>query len=113
MRKARILLALGTWVAVLPYLGFPYSWKDTLCFITGLVIICFSYVLYKENKSKEEKTEKVFDNFSENKNFEDVVTDVGRLEDMKESRRTTSHHERERSTSEIEEYRHAPPDETI
>ena len=65
MRKARILLFLGTWIAVLPYLGFPYSWKDTLSFLTGLVIICFSYVLYKDSKKKEVK-EKTFDNFKEN-----------------------------------------------
>jgi len=65
MRKARILLILGTWVAILPFLGFPYSWKDTLYFLTGIVLICFSYILYKDSKSKENK-EKTFDNFKEN-----------------------------------------------
>ena len=69
MRKARILLIFGTWVAVLPYLGFPYSWKDTLSFLTGLALICFSYVLYRDSKTKEKKT---FDNFRENDEFTDV-----------------------------------------
>jgi len=65
MRKARILLILGTWVAILPYLGFPYSWKDTLSFFTGIALIGFSYVFYKDARKKEHK-EKTFDNFKEN-----------------------------------------------
>ena len=71
MYKARILLFLGTWIAVLPYLGFPYSWKDTLSFLTGLILICLSYLLYKDYKSKEKK-EKTFDNFRENNDFKNT-----------------------------------------
>jgi len=69
MRKARIVLALGTWLAVLPYLGFPYSWKDNLTTLSGLALIYVSFLLYKEFKIKEIKEEKTFDNFSENKFF--------------------------------------------
>ena len=65
MRKARILLILGTWVAVLPYLGLPYSWKNILFTITGLGLIYFSYVLFRNSKKK-----KNFDNFRENYDFE-------------------------------------------
>jgi hypothetical protein len=66
MSKARILLFLGTWVAVLPFLGFPYAWEDTLFFFTGLVLILLSYLLYKDIKAKEIMKEKTFDNFKEN-----------------------------------------------
>ena len=66
MTKARILLILGIWVAMLPYLGFPYFWKAILFTITGLGLIYFSYILYKESKIIETK-EETFDNFSENK----------------------------------------------
>lgn len=72
MRKARILLFLGIWVAVLPYLGFPYSWKDTLFTISGLGLIYVSYMLYQESKTEEvedpsaQAEKKTFDNFSEN-----------------------------------------------
>ena len=67
MRKARLLLVLGIWVMILPYLGFPYSWKDSLTTITGLGLIYVSYLLYKESKKMQEsKEEKTFDNFSEN-----------------------------------------------
>lgn len=68
MRKARILLVLGTWVAILPYLGIPYSWKNILSTITGIGLMYFSYVLYKNHKIKENQ-KKVFDNFRENNDF--------------------------------------------
>jgi len=69
MRKAYILLILGVWVTVLPYLGFPYSWKDILMNFTGIGLVYLSFRLYKESKIKEIKEEKTFDNFSENKFF--------------------------------------------
>jgi heme O synthase-like polyprenyltransferase len=65
MRKARILLIVGIWIGILPYLGFPHSWKDILTSLSGLGLIYLSYTFYKENKKKE--NEKTFDNFSENK----------------------------------------------
>ena len=67
MKKARILLILGIWVAVLPYLGFPNSWKNVLLTLSGLGLIYFSYVLYKQSKAVEKVIEETFDNFSENK----------------------------------------------
>lgn len=70
MQKARTILILGIWVAILPYLGFPYIWKNILFTLTGLGFMYFSYILYKESRNAEGKKElKSFDNFSENKNF--------------------------------------------
>jgi len=68
MKRARILLFLGIWVAVLPYLGFPSSWKSILFTISGLGLIYFSYIFYKESKA-DEKQAKTFENFSENNAF--------------------------------------------
>jgi len=68
MRRAYIFLFLGIWVAILPYLGFPHSWKNILFTISGLGIIYFSFILYGEYKGKEKQV-KTFDNFSENNNF--------------------------------------------
>lgn len=65
MRKARILLVLGIWVAILPYLGLPYFWKNVLFSVSGLVLVYFSYLLYQDSKKDAVKT---FDNFSENMN---------------------------------------------
>ena len=61
-------MILGVWVAILSYLGFPSSWKDILFTLTGLGLIYFSYVLYTEFKGKD--SEKKFDNFRENTNFQ-------------------------------------------
>ena len=69
MLKVRVLLIIGIWVTVLPYLGFPYSWKDILFTLSGIGIVYISYVLYKELKLKEVKEEKTFDNFRENHDF--------------------------------------------
>ena len=68
MLKARIFLFLSVWIIILPYLGFPYSWKNFLFTISGLGLVVFSYIFYKEYKTKENK-DKSFDSYSENSNF--------------------------------------------
>jgi hypothetical protein len=68
MSKIKIIFILGIWVAILSYLGFPYSLKNILFFITGLGIMYLCYLLYRDLKVGETK-EKTFDNFSENGNF--------------------------------------------
>jgi len=68
MRKIRAVLILGIWVAVLPYLGFPYLWKNILFSISGLGFIYLSFVFYREFKLREEVS-KIFDNFRENSDF--------------------------------------------
>ena len=55
----------------MPYLGFSYSFKNKLFFITGLGIIYFAYVMYKNSKAGEKKQKKVCDNFSENSDFKE------------------------------------------
>jgi hypothetical protein len=66
MQKMRIFLFLGIWITILPYLGFPYSWKDALTTLSGLGLVYLSFVLYREPKTKGLKIEKTFDNFKEN-----------------------------------------------
>lgn len=68
MLKARLVLILGIWVAVLPYLGFPFYVKNIIFVITGFVFVYISFVLYKDHKTKEGSD--LFDTFSENKDFE-------------------------------------------
>ena len=75
MRKARILLFLGIWVTIIPYTGFPYSWKDILTTLSGLVLVYFSYTLYSEYKAKE-KRKKTFDSFRENSNFKEAKKEI-------------------------------------
>ena len=73
MSKIKIILGLSIWVTILSFLGFPYSLKSILFTVSGLVLIYFSYVSYADLKAGETK-EKVFDNFSENNNFNENET---------------------------------------
>jgi hypothetical protein len=66
MKKARTLLILAIWVAILPYMGFPMLWKNLLFLATGLALAYISYLEYRKAKPKEIRAKKVFDNFSEN-----------------------------------------------
>jgi len=66
MRKERIVLLLGIWVAILPYLGFPMLWKNILFTLSGLGLMFVSFLIYREAKSNNQ-TGKTFDNFSENR----------------------------------------------
>ncbi|MEJ0002212.1 MAG: hypothetical protein WDN09_03510 [bacterium] len=67
MQRARILLAFGVWIAVLPYLGFPIAWKNIFFVVTGVGLAYFGYVLYREHKVRTGR--QTFDNFSENRDF--------------------------------------------
>lgn len=69
MSKARILLILGIWVAILPYLGFPNLFKKLLFTLTGLALVYFSFLLYKMYKKENNIQQKTFENFSENREF--------------------------------------------
>lgn len=64
MNKARTFLIFGIWIAILPYLGFPISWKKTLFTLTGLFLIYLGYLAYREYKKNS--AQKTFENFSEN-----------------------------------------------
>lgn len=68
MKRARILLFWGLWVAVLPYLGFPYLWKNILFSLSGVGMIYVSFIFYKEHK-KRTAGGTTFENFSENSDF--------------------------------------------
>ena len=66
MRKGRMLLILGVWVAALPYLGFPYFWKNILLTAFGLIVALSGYFSYQELRvRKESKPE----NFKESETF--------------------------------------------
>ena len=73
MSKVKILLFSGIFISILPYLGFPFALKSLLISLCGLEIIYLSYIFYGENKEKTKTEEEVFDNFSENNDFVEVV----------------------------------------
>lgn len=56
MRKERTLFVIGVWVAVLPFLGFPNSWREVFFVITGLALVCLAYLFYNQAKTRILKT---------------------------------------------------------
>jgi len=66
MSKSRILFILGVLIAVLPYLGFPYFWKNILFTLLGLGLAFFAYMIHRELKGNIVKDKENFENFSEN-----------------------------------------------
>jgi hypothetical protein len=66
IEMARILFFIGIWVAVLPYLGFPYFIKNLLFIFTGFFIIYLSLLIYRRLKPKKKE---IPENFFENSSF--------------------------------------------
>ena len=63
MNKVKTILIIAIWVAILPYLGFPYFIKNTLFTLSGLAILSLGYLTFKTLGAEKEKD--VFDNFTE------------------------------------------------
>lgn len=70
MRKERSLFLIGLWVIVLPFLGFPNSWKITLSFLTGILIIYIAYLFYLETKERLSKINNEEKSFVDNMNHQ-------------------------------------------
>jgi hypothetical protein len=56
----RLFQWIGVWVAVLPFLGFPTSWKQILSITTGVAIIIISYLYLRRRAIPKTKTEQTF-----------------------------------------------------
>lgn len=71
MKKERMLLFIGVWVALLPNLGFPENWRKILFLLTGLFIILISYIMYRRKRQqaiyslKKDQQNHVMNTFSE------------------------------------------------
>jgi hypothetical protein len=52
MSKEMAVIAFGIWVAVIPYLGIPGSWRTILLVLTGFAIIALGFFLRAEMLSR-------------------------------------------------------------
>lgn len=50
MSKQKAIFFIGLWVAVLPFLGFPGSWKRVFFVATGVGLAYLGYILNKQAK---------------------------------------------------------------
>lgn len=67
MSKQKAIFFLGIWVAILPFLGFPGSWKRVLALISGAGIAYLAYLLNKEKVMQSHLSHNHHAAFVENK----------------------------------------------
>jgi hypothetical protein len=71
MRKEKTLFIIGIWIVIIPFLGFPDTWRKILLTITGFMLVYLAYLYHQQNKerlSKVENPSKTFvDNIGNNK----------------------------------------------
>jgi len=52
MRKERTLFIIGLWVAILPFLGFPSTWRKIFFVIIGLALVFLAFLFYNQTKKR-------------------------------------------------------------
>jgi hypothetical protein len=67
MSKNKIILILGIFIAILPFLGLPSSWIYFLVFVSGVAVAVISYLTARGNRLAFFKT---------TKHKEEVITEV-------------------------------------
>ena len=68
MRKEKTIFIIGLWIIVLPFLGFPSSWKTVMLVLTGVALIYLGYLFYMEAKERLAKIENQAESFIDNIN---------------------------------------------
>ena len=52
MSKESVAIALGFWVIILPFLGFPESWRVAFLVLTGLGLISLGFLMRAKSLSR-------------------------------------------------------------
>lgn len=52
MTKEKIIISLGVWLIILPFLGFPDSWKTGLIIATGVVVTYLGALVLRSAQSR-------------------------------------------------------------
>lgn len=68
MSKQRIIIILGVLVAVMPYLGFPLSWRKGFFLVAGIAIAITAYRMGRELKALRAEEEDLLTSFKDNLN---------------------------------------------
>jgi hypothetical protein len=48
--ESKLLIALGVWLIILPFTGFPRDWKYVLGAVTGAVVAYFGALLFRRSR---------------------------------------------------------------
>ncbi len=57
MPKRKIMIWIGVLIALMPFLGFPPSWKTAFYFVSGVLIAWNSYQLNKHRMTRRQRRE--------------------------------------------------------
>lgn len=52
MTKEMVVIVLGMWVTLLPFLGFPESWRRPMFIAAGLLTALLAFLLYREARDR-------------------------------------------------------------
>lgn len=63
--QEKIVIGLGIWLMVLPFTGFPRSWKTVLTIATGVVVIYLGALLWRSARLKKQSGETRTGTFTE------------------------------------------------
>ena len=66
MRKEKTIFLVALGIIVLPFLGFPGSWKTVISVLTGVALIYLGYLFYMEAKERLAKIENQAESFIDN-----------------------------------------------
>ncbi len=69
MNKVRTMTFLGFLLAIMPYLGFPYFFKNLIITVLGLYIAYIAGMTWYKKTQEKSTVSQIFENFSENKSF--------------------------------------------
>lgn len=50
--EQKLLVIAGAWLFILPFTGFPHSWKTVLTVITGLIVIYLGVLLWRRDRAQ-------------------------------------------------------------
>jgi len=66
MKHTKTIIALGMIVALLPFLGFPSSWKNIMFAVLGLTIATLTFRILAAAQSSESGQEKERESYKQN-----------------------------------------------
>ena len=126
MKKTSIIITLGIFIVVIPFLGFPQSWETTFFVLAGLSISILSFSLksknmksshcenknnnshYKledisdDNLTTEQKVEKSFvESKPKNEVTDSIIIDSGKLEETEEVEKIVDNKENQLSEEKL------------
>lgn len=65
MKHSKMIVTLGVIVALLPFLGFPSSWKNVMFLFLGAGIAALAFRIYIETRPDSQNTESDFSSYQQ------------------------------------------------